>query len=171
MPIHTEIPADFVSKFTPKLVSDATVLLEEEEGFRAKPYLCSEGYPTVGYGQRIGAKNQPLSAYQFCLPKPVGQAWLTFNIELLIDAVATHPHGIASAFATCNLARQTILISMAYQLGVDGLAEFKNMLAAIKDERWQDAETHALDSLWAKQTPARAKRHARVLATGKMDAN
>ena len=125
MPIHTEIPADFVSKFTPKLVSDATVLLEKEEGFRAKPYLCSEGYPTVGYGQRIGAKNQPLS----------------------------------------------VLISMAYQLGVDGLAEFKNMLAAIKDERWQEAETHALDSLWAKQTPARAKRHARVLATGKMDAN
>jgi len=170
MPIHTEIPADFVSKFTLKLVSDATDLLEKEEGFRAKPYLCSEGYPTVGYGQRIGAKNQPLSVYQFCLPKPVGQAWLTFNIEFLIDAVAIHPD-IASAFATCNLARQTILISMAYQLGVDGLAEFKNMLAALKAERWQEAETHALDSLWVKQTPARAKRHARVLATGKMDAS
>ena len=170
MPIYTEIPDDFVSKFTLKLVEDATELLAKEEGFRAKPYLCSEGFPTVGYGQRIGAKNQPLNAYQFFLPKPVAKAWLRFNIELLIDTVAVHP-GTATAFATCNLARQTILISMAYQLGVNGLAGFKNMLAALKAERWQEAEVHALDSLWAKQTPARAKRHARVLASGKMEAS
>ena len=39
-------------------------LLIIEEGFRAKPYYCSEGYPTIGIGQKIGNKNQPLSDFE-----------------------------------------------------------------------------------------------------------
>ena len=27
-----------------------------EEGFRAKPYYCSENFPTIGIGRRIGDK-------------------------------------------------------------------------------------------------------------------
>lgn len=170
MPAHNDYPSDYCDGDFTDLAVAAVSLLADEEGFRPKPYLCSEGFPTVGYGQRIGAKNQPLIAYQFSLPEVVARHWLAVNVATLINDVTQHPE-IEAAFYRCNLARQTVLISMAYQLGVHGLAGFKNMLAAIKDERWQAAETHALDSLWAKQTPARAKRHARVLATGKMDAN
>ena len=37
-------------------MSNITSLLQYEEGFREKPYVCSEGYPTVGTGIRIGPK-------------------------------------------------------------------------------------------------------------------
>jgi len=35
-------------------------MLKKEEGFRAKPYLCSEGFPTIGYGEKIGDKYEAL---------------------------------------------------------------------------------------------------------------
>ena len=151
----------------PGLVDAVINLLIDEESFKQRPYLCSEGYPTVGYGQRIGPKNADLTLYQFSLPKPVAHKWLAFNVALLIGQVATHPQ-IAAAFGNCNLARQTVLISMAYQMGLDGLARFSNTLAALADGHWEDAWLHALDSRWAKQTPARAKRHAETLATGEL---
>lgn len=153
------------NNLVPQLLDTAIRLLWAEEDFREKPYLCSEGFPTVGVGQRIGPKGADLSLYQFSLPKPVALKWLEFNVALLIAQVATHPK-IESAFANSNLARQTVLISMAYQLGVNGLAGFTNTLAAIADGRWLDAKKHALDSTWARQTPARAQRHAHTLFAG-----
>ncbi len=31
-------------------------VLQFEEGFRAKAYHCSEGYPTIGIGTKLGPK-------------------------------------------------------------------------------------------------------------------
>ena len=39
-------------------------MLEIEEGYRSEPYLCSEGYPTVGIGWRIGDKGQTLDDFK-----------------------------------------------------------------------------------------------------------
>jgi lysozyme len=55
-------------------------------------------------------------------------------------------------------------------MGVDGLAGFKNTLAMIADGRFDDASKGMLNSLWARQTPNRAKRHAEVMRTGTYDA-
>ena len=55
---------------------------------------------------------------------------------------------------------------MAYQIGVNGLLKFKKMISAIEFGDWEEAERQALDSKWAKQTPARAHRHAKVIRTG-----
>lgn len=74
-------------------------------------------------------------------------------------------------FAGLNQPRQAALINMAFQLGLEGLAGFPRMLACLRDGRFAEAETHALDSKWAKeQTPARAKRVARQLASGEWEA-
>ena len=54
---------------------------------------------------------------------------------------------------------------MAYQMGIDGLAGFKNTLKNIAAGRWNDAATGMLDSKWAKQTPNRARRHAEQMRT------
>ncbi len=65
--------------------------------------------------------------------------------------------------------RQTIIKSMAYQMGVEGLLKFKNMIAALEAEDYSRASREALDSRWAKQTPARAERHAAVIGWGKLN--
>jgi lysozyme len=140
-------------------------LIHFEEGWRSKPYICTEGYPTVGYGFKIGPKGADIKLYQFSLPIEAGAAWLSSLLdnkraEMMRDA------GISSAMASCDTARQAVLVSMAYQMGVVGLAGFKNTLKMISEKRWSEAATGMLNSRWAKQTPARAKRHALQMQTG-----
>lgn len=140
-------------------------LIHFEEGWRSKPYLCSERYPTVGYGFKIGPKGADIRLYQFTLPLDAGGLWLMSLLEqkkaeMMLD------HGISSALDACCDTRKAILVSMAYQMGVPGLAGFKSALKAISEKRWDAAASGMLDSRWAKQTPGRAKRHAEQMRSG-----
>lgn len=142
-------------------------LIKFEEGWRPKPYLCTEGYPTVGFGFRIGPKGADLDLYQFWLPVRAGEAWLDSLISNLEVDMRRVPK-LAMALQTCERdpARLAVLQSMAYQMGVQGLAAFKNTLQAVIDHRWDDAAAGMLNSRWARQTPNRAKRHAEQMRTG-----
>lgn len=146
-------------------MSDIVKLLSFEEGWSGKPYYCSEGYPTIATGIRIGPKGAPLSLYEFTVSRTVGAVWLSESIQQKVADMSKHSN-ITTAMAACNDARKSILISMAYQMGADGLAKFTNTLKAIAEQRWSDASTGMLSSKWAKQTPNRAKRHAQQMLTG-----
>jgi len=99
----------------------------------------------------------------------VGDVWLESFVNTTILKMNANP-AILSALKACNGPRRDILISMAYQMGVNGLAGFKNTLAMIADGNFSGASNGMLSSLWAKQTPNRAKRHAEVMRTGDMKA-
>ena len=142
-----------------------TKLIEYEEGWRSQPYLCSEGYPTVGFGFKLGPKGASLNQYQFTLPKTSGEHWLDALLANKEEAMQQIPW-IRAALTVTNEARQAVLVSMAYQMGVEGLAKFKNALAAVAAENWPEAKRQLLDSRWARQTPQRAERHANQLLTG-----
>lgn len=62
--------------------------------------------------------------------------------------------------------RQDVLVNMAYQMGVEGVMGFKNMLALVAQGRWTEAAQHMRASLWHKQTPNRAERLAIQMETG-----
>ena len=72
-------------------------------------------------------------------------------------------------FDAVDSVRQQALICMAFQLGVNGVANFKKMIAALKIRDYNTASIEALNSGWAKQTPARAERMARILRTGEWE--
>jgi lysozyme len=55
---------------------------------------------------------------------------------------------------------------MSFQLGVDGLLGFKNTLKLVEQGNYESAAENMLKSLWAKQTPARAKRMSDQMKTG-----
>lgn len=134
-------------------------LIEKEEGWRDTPYYCKERYPTVGYGFKLADKDAPLP--KFKLPKAAGDAWLaTLLAELNIKLMAY------DWYVALNTPRRAIIMSMAYQLGLDGLLKFKKMIKAISSDLYYEAAREMLDSLWAKQTPERAKRHALQMTTG-----
>lgn len=132
--------------------------LDEEEGVRSAVYQDHKGYWTIGRGR--------------CVDSRVAGAGLKpHEIEYLFEndvrdvelELARHLPG----FISLNDPRRAALVNMAFQMGVQGLLGFKRMLACIRDERWAEAETHALDSKWARvDTPKRAKRMARQIATG-----
>ena len=50
-----------------------------------------------------------------------------------------------------------IVINMVYQLGPTGFSKFKKTIHYISEQQWKAASIEMLDSLWAKQTPNRAK--------------
>ncbi|ABR91597.1 Hypothetical protein mma_2188 [Janthinobacterium sp. Marseille] len=62
-------------------------------------------------------------------------------------------------------ARRGVLLSMAFQMGVDGLLGFKNTLEFIRAGRYEKAADGMMNSLWAKQTPERATRMAKQMRT------
>lgn len=140
-------------------------LLRYEEGFKEKPYYCSEGYPTIGTGIKLGPKGAALSNYQITISKEVDAVWMSEIIRQKVAEMSAN-QGITAAMLACNDARQAVLISMAYQMGSDGLAKFVNTLKAVAEKRWSDAASGMLNSAWAKQTPNRAKRHAKQMLTG-----
>lgn len=146
---------------------NVTKLLVIEEGCRNKPYYCKLGYPTIGVGQRIGPKGASLDQYQFTVSNEVAAVWLNSSIRDLA-AELKQDKVIGPAWYKCNEARQAILLSMAFQLGITGLRKFGNTLGFIAASQFAKAATEMLDSAWASpaQTPERAKRHAEQMRTG-----
>lgn len=144
-------------------------ILAYEEGYKEKPYIDTEGYPTVACGILIGPKDASLANYQFRVPRSVGDVWMQKILDEKIQQMNQRPT-ILAALKQCNPARADVLYSMAYQLGIDGLAAFKNTLVMISNGNFDGAAEGMLSSLWAKQTPARAKRMAEVMRSGTYDA-
>lgn len=140
-------------------------ILKYEEGFSPTPYYCSENYPSVGFGWRIGPKGADLRYYTLTVDVNSAEALMKHSLKTIpnfIKRTVGSPEGL-------NSARRDVLYSMVYQLGQKGFSGFKKMIAAIQNGEWELASEEALDSLWAKQTPNRAKRHAEVLRSGTLD--
>ena len=137
-------------------------LLEYEEGYREKPYYCSKGYPTIGIGKRIGPCNAPLSHYEFTCSKPMAYMWLDEEVSKIQAQLVQYKW-----YVDQTESRKVILVSMAYQMGVQGLLGFRNMIKALERKHYTTAFREALDSKWYKRdTPERAMRHATVLQHG-----
>ena len=116
------------------------------EGFRSKPYQCSEGVWTIGHGLTWLTEEESLHI----LSGRISQLHLKLLDDL--DWYKDMPPEI-----------QGILIEMVYQIGYSGVMKFKKMIANMIDKDWKGAATEMLDSLWAKQTSNRANRLADIV--------
>jgi lysozyme len=142
-------------------------LLMFEEGLRFEAYYCSEKYPTIGIGWKIGSKNQPLDDFKvMTISEGAALAQCSEECESISSALGY----VISNWGDLEESRQAILISMAYQMGMSGLMKFKNMIAAIEDNDFAEASNQGMDSIWAEQTPERAYRHMRVMLAGNWNA-
>jgi len=144
-----------------------TKIIAFEEGFRRKPYHCSEGYPTIGHGFKIGPKDADLGLYEFTLSEEVSAFWLQTRINELYQDMMEDDE-LMHAMLRCNSVRAAILVSMAFQMGLTGLKGFKKMLNHIESGDWQEAAYEGLNSRWARQTSDRAERHMDTLEDGEL---
>jgi len=149
-------------------MSQIIQILNYEEGYVETPYLDTLGFPTIAGGIRIGPKGASLSNYTFRVPRTVGDVWKQVIVDTKELDMKSRPN-IAAALKQCNPAREDILVSMAYQLGVDGLSQFRKALIFISNGDFTSGANEMLNSLWARQTPGRASRHADVMKTGTYD--
>jgi lysozyme len=133
-----------------------TAQLRRDEGEKLHVYKDHLGYWTLGVGRLVDKRRGGgISAEE--------SAYLLNNDINRIDADL---RSRLAWFANLDEVRQEALINMAFQLGVEGLLKFRNTLAAIRDERYEHAAELARQSLWAKQTPERAKRVCLQISTG-----
>ena len=145
---------------------EPVLIITKEEGFREFPYFDHLGFPTVGYGRLLGPKDTPLDYYTSTVYEPAEKMWLKCRIEdvqcKLIDSSARN------AYLACNEVQKAVMVSMAYQLGVNGLCKFKKTLAFIAAKQFDSAALEMGDSNWANQTPSRYERHADMMQSGKL---
>ena len=134
--------------------------LIRDEGWRSKPYICTSGKITIGVGHRMLAHELRL--------KEVDSEWIwqTLRQDALLAVRGCEMIFGRTKFYTFSNPRQRALVNMCFQLGTEGLSKFQRMIAAIFKDDWAQAQIEALDSKWAKQTPARARRVAEMLRTG-----
>lgn len=139
----------------------AEKIIKLEENYRARPYYCTAGVPTIGYGKVIGKKGEPLP--NITANRTEEDLFIREKIRELSYALMSR---YSVAWNKCNQARQAILISMAYQLGLTGVSQFQKMWMALSNGDFSLAAKEMLNSKWAKQTPNRAKRHAEQIERG-----
>lgn len=131
--------------------------LRRDEGEVLHEYKDSLGYSTIGIGRLIDKrKGGGISAAE--------SAYLFGND---LDAKTKEVRRRLPWLDRLDEARKGVLINMAFQMGVDGLLGFKNTLAMIERGDYAAAADGMLNSLWAKQTPARAKRLSDQMRDGK----
>jgi lysozyme len=131
--------------------------LRADEGEFANVYQDSLGYWTIGVGRLVDPAKKGGGL------RPDEIAYLLNNdVDNRIDQVSRK----LPWFQNLDDARKAVLLNMAFQLGVDGLLKFKDTLRRVEEGQYALASEGMLQSLWAKQTPARAKRLAEQMRTG-----
>lgn len=140
-------------------------ILSFEEGFSSKPYLCSEGYVTIGLGTKLHKSlNMNPSDFPISVSMNMAEEWLHSEVALKDMKLSRRDiNGYAYVYDALDDDKRAIILSMAYQMGTSGVLRFKKMWAALAIGDDKEAAAQALDSRWATQTPERAERHARVL--------
>ena len=127
--------------------------LLRDEGERLKMYLDSRGVPTIGVGHNLRDK---------AISKRASRTILEDDIN---DATS----GLVTALPwvlALDEVRKGALQNMAFNLGVQGLLEFKKALAYMQQGAYQNAAGEFLNSAWAEQVGPRAHRLAQQIASG-----
>ena len=138
------------------------------EGLRLKPYYCTAGKLTIGVGRNL--EDNPLSTEE---KKALGDYMhgITENgAKMLLrnDIIRTYESlkKIIKNYTELEEDRQYALLDMCFQLGEKGFKNFKRLIKEIEHENFYMAAYECLNSLYAKQVPARAKRIAQTLKYG-----
>jgi lysozyme len=128
--------------------------VKKHEGFRSKPYKCSAGKLTIGYGRNLEDVGISKTEAEFLLKNDLYRA-------------ASQLGRLNINMYQLNRARKNVLIEMIFNLGLYGVLGFKRMLAALREKDYLKASKEMLDSKWAKQVGYRAKKLASIMALGK----
>ena len=138
--------------------TDIHAMLMQQEGSgptkdgRFYPYADAVGKMTIGYGRCLDAKGISTN-----------EAMMLFNADIA-DALDDVRH-VCSIYDHLSRARQLVLISLAYNLGREGLNGFVRFLGAVHRDAWDEAADELVDSKAAKQAPVRYHQLADMMRT------
>ena len=124
--------------------------IKKHEGFVEHVYDDSLGIPTIGYGFAIK---------DLILDEDIAE-------DILIRKLERLKRNANSRFRWLEdmpVVVQEVILNMCYQLGVTGVSKFRRAISALQEGDWDEAANEMLDSLWARQTPNRAKELSNIV--------
>jgi lysozyme len=131
-----------------------------DEGFRSSAYKDSvKKKKTIG----IGFTHGPAMKYSNMSEEVALNLLRTYYLPLAKQDAIKYVG--PKVFNKLDTNRQNTLINMAYNMGGEGLKGFTNTREAILAGDWNKASAEILDSDYAKQLPARARRNALRMKT------
>ena len=133
-------------------IQPAAELIKKHEGLRLKPYKCTAGKLTIGYGRNL--EDNGISRYE-------ADQMLFSDIQKCYTELVKLPF-----WNQLNEARKAVLLDMCYNLGITRMKTFKKMLAALEVGAYNRAAKEMLDSKWAFQVKTRATELAEIMKTG-----
>ena len=131
-------------KFSRKTEMSLIESIKKHEGYVGVVYKDSLGIDTIGYGFAIKDLELDADVCDIILERKLKA--LHDMIKIKFKWYGYMPQEI-----------KDVVIEMCYQLGVGGFSKFKKTIAYLQNQQFHDASVEMLDSLWAKQTPNRAK--------------
>jgi len=133
-------------------------LLIRHEGLRLRPYQCTAGRWTVGYGHNLESHGE-------AIPTSITIEQAEKYLDQDMASAESQCRSRMPFFGGLSPVRQAVLIDMCFNLGINGLLGFKNTLAAVSSGDYARAAKQMLESKWATQVKTRAVRLARMMAT------
>ena len=123
------------------------------EGWRGDVYRDTLGVKTIGYGFAIKDLDKDVDD-NYIMTKEEGNSILIGKINDIVAVANRRFPFLINAHDNVKI----IVYEMCYQLGVYGVSKFKNMLKYLEEKNYEAAADEMTNSLWARQTPFRAKK-------------
>lgn len=124
----------------------AKKMLLVDEGLRLKPYRCTAGRLTVGYGHNLD---------DLGISQAVADLMLQEDLQVAEKACRRI---FGDLYDSWGENRRLGWINLAFNLGYVRLMQFRNTLRAARIEDWEEVEKGLRASLWFKQVKGRAER-------------
>ena len=124
--------------------------LKRDEGLKLKPYRDTVGKLTIGIGRNLDDVGISEVEAEQMLANDLDRTIADLDANMLW-------------WQTLDTPRRRVILNMAFNLGVGGLMKFVKTLAAVRSGDYAKAADMMLQSKWAGQVGARAKRLARMM--------
>lgn len=140
---------------TPENKQKLKNLLLMHESYKQFPYVDTTGHLTIGIGRNLNDRGLSTGEAMYLLDEDI--LYFTSKLNLYLKF-----------FKELNEARQIALVDMCFNLGLQGILNFKDMMIALEYGDYERAEQEMLDSKWAGQVGERAVCLARIIRTGEI---
>lgn len=128
-------------------------LLIQHEGLQLKPYWDGSNKLTIGVGRNLDDTGITQDEAMMLLRNDIDRVSRQLDVSL-------------PWWRKLSVARQNVLISMAFNLGMQGLLGFSRMLSCLQDGDYSCAAEEMLSSKWASQVGDRAVQLAGMMESG-----
>jgi lysozyme len=131
--------------------------IQRHEGIRLTPYRDTLGHWTIGCGHEM--TECQAQGYVNGISEAEALDLLTADIANAQALVSSDLPWVSQL----SELRREVLVEMVFQLGMDGLLGFHDMLFDLRSGNYAEAASAMLDSEWHKETPGRCEELASIM--------